>query len=96
MSSINYKEWDYDPLSEVKYCLSCDGSGYIPICDMCGGKVDEDTLLCFGCHEHSSLSECESCDGHGVKDLDYEEMVELIADRKADEADRLYDEMRER
>ncbi len=59
------------------------------------GKVDEDTFLCFGCHEHSSLSECGNCDGYGVKDLEFDEIEELKADRKADDADRFYDEMRE-
>jgi hypothetical protein len=102
MSLIDYNNWLYDlqyAYSEgYKYCKVCEGETQPSAC--CGatfafpGYPDND--ICSECKEHSEPFECENCAGEPEKSLEYEEIIELIADMKADEADRLYDEMRER
>ena len=47
-------------------CPDCDGEGHFKdSSDCCGTDIDEDTLICLSCKEHSGFAECENCKGTG-------------------------------
>ena len=91
---LDLNQWDYSLDEGNKHCNSCEGEGKYPICDMCGGDVDADTLLCYGCHEHSDFSDCEDCQGEGVKDLTNEEIIELKHNDGCCKADDIFSDNR--
>lgn len=91
---LDLEKWDYDLDEGNKHCNSCEGEGRFPICDMCGGDVDADTLLCYGCREHSDFSDCEHCEGEGLIDLTSEEIIELKHNDACCKADDIFSDNR--
>ena len=61
-STLNERDED------TKECELCEGEGSDEsISDCCGASRDEDTGLCYECHDHCGPSECPECDGTGIK-----------------------------
>jgi RecJ-like exonuclease len=55
------------------WCPDCDGKGcFEAISECCDSMRDEDTMLCYECHEHCEPQECQNCEGTGK--------VEFLAD----------------
>ena len=55
-------------------CTFCQGEGYDEsISDCCGEKRDEDTMLCYECHDHCGPMECPECHGKGYLLIEWNE-----------------------
>lgn len=52
-------------LTEPNVCPDCEGE-MEQISTCCGGPIDEDTLICLECKEHSDIEVCETCNGSGT------------------------------
>jgi len=67
-----YGAFDDDQLygrdEDTKECELCEGKGSDEsVSGCCGASRDEDTGLCYECHDHCGPSECPECDGTGIK-----------------------------
>ena len=85
----------YGSEDSYKECEDCDGSGKFPICEMCGGNIDTDTMLCYGCREHSDYTECETCESTGTVLMSIEEYKDHLLWRLETETDLRHDELKE-
>lgn len=65
--SENYDSDLNERKEDIKECPDCDGRGHDEsISDCCGATRDEDTCLCYACHEHCDPSVCPECNGTGI------------------------------
>jgi len=55
-------------------CTFCQGEGYEEyISDCCGAERDEDTGLCYECHDHCGPMMCPECNGKGYLLIEWNE-----------------------
>ena len=85
----------YGGEDSYKDCEDCEGDGKFPICEMCGGDIDTDTLLCYGCREHSDYTECETCEGTGLVLMEIDEYKDHLLWKQEAENDLRHDELME-
>ena len=56
-----------DRSEDINECEACAGHGSDEsISDCCGATRDEDTMLCYECHDHCGPSTCPDCNGSGI------------------------------
>ena len=89
MSLIDYNVWEYHLYSGYKVCTMCEEGTTGSNC--CGASFHEpgypDNDICSDCGEHAEPWDCEYCEGESEVQLEHEEIVELEADKNANDAD---------
>ena len=49
-------------------CPECEGVGHFLLSDCCGAEIVEDMDICTQCRDHCGVSECDECNGTGLKE----------------------------
>lgn len=54
------------PDDDTVECPDCEGTGHSEGSYCCDAILDEDTMLCSSCNDHSNYEDCDRCDGTGT------------------------------
>lgn len=60
-------------------CESCNGTGECVVSCCTGEIINDDFAMCPVCHEHLGEDTCETCDGKGYVDEDFDEYPDKVS-----------------